>query len=365
MVGGGGCTPLVTANFSGSPTSGTAPLAVNFTDLSTGSPTSWSWTFGDGGTSTAQNPSHTYAAAGTYNVQLTATNACGSDVELKNAYITVGSGGGYTTITFDNFESGMGNYTDGGADMFRYTGGTYAYQGVAAANVQDNSGTASSFYTTTTRNVSGYQTQQIEFYFVAISMESGENFYVEYFNGSAWQIVANYVAGTSFNNNSFYIATITLSKPTYTFPTNARIRFRCDASANNDDVYIDSITWRGSSGARGAPEADRVAVVRAGGVEPSLDPQSTSAAARVSLDQNYPNPFNPRTTISFTLAEEGDVTLHVFDVTGKIVATLVDGSKGAGRHAVEFDASALSSGIYFYRLIAGGVVEQKKMVLLK
>ena len=78
------------ADFSGAPTSGTAPLTVDFSDLSTGNPTSWSWDFGDGvGTSTAQNPSYTYDAAGTYTVTLTATNACGSDVATKVDYITV------------------------------------------------------------------------------------------------------------------------------------------------------------------------------------------------------------------------------------------------------------------------------------
>jgi PKD repeat protein len=66
-----------------------APLAVQFTDSSTGSPTSWSWDFGDGGTSNAQNPSHTYASAGVYDVTLTATNASGSDAEVKTDYITV------------------------------------------------------------------------------------------------------------------------------------------------------------------------------------------------------------------------------------------------------------------------------------
>ena len=153
--GGGGCSPLVTANFSGTPTSGAAPLTVNFTDLSTGSPTSWSWNFGDGGTSTAQNPSHAYAAAGTYNVTLTATNACGSDPEVKNAYVTVTGGGVvWTTITFDQFETNFGSYTDGGTDCSRYTGGTFSYQGVASIDIQDNGGAAQSFYTTTARNVS-------------------------------------------------------------------------------------------------------------------------------------------------------------------------------------------------------------------
>ncbi|SYZ72446.1 Thermophilic serine proteinase (modular protein) [Candidatus Zixiibacteriota bacterium] len=77
------------AAFTGTPTSGTYPLTVAFTDQSTNSPTSWSWTFGDGGSSTLKNPSHTYTAAGTYTVTLTATNAYGSDSETKTGYITV------------------------------------------------------------------------------------------------------------------------------------------------------------------------------------------------------------------------------------------------------------------------------------
>jgi len=82
--------PPPVADFSGSPTSGEYPLTVDFTDLSTNSPTSWSWDFGDGvGTSTLQNPSYTYTSAGTYTVSLTATNAYGSDNETKLDYIAV------------------------------------------------------------------------------------------------------------------------------------------------------------------------------------------------------------------------------------------------------------------------------------
>ena len=75
-VGGGGPVAPV-AEFTGAPTSGEFPLLVNFTDQSSGTPTSWSWTFGDGGTSTAQNPSYTYNAVGTYTVTLTVTDDSG------------------------------------------------------------------------------------------------------------------------------------------------------------------------------------------------------------------------------------------------------------------------------------------------
>lgn len=78
-----------TADFTATPTSGQADLAVAFTDTSSGAPTSWSWTFGDGGTSTSRNPSHTYASAGTYTVSLTASNPSGSDTKTRTDYITV------------------------------------------------------------------------------------------------------------------------------------------------------------------------------------------------------------------------------------------------------------------------------------
>ena len=81
--------PAPVAAFSGYPTSGNNPLEVLFTDTSSGTPTSWLWNFGDGLFSTDQHPYHTYASAGTYDVALTATNAGGSDVELKYDYITV------------------------------------------------------------------------------------------------------------------------------------------------------------------------------------------------------------------------------------------------------------------------------------
>jgi len=108
--GGGGPQPPV-ADFSGNPTSGTAPLNVAFTDLSINNPTSWSWAFGDGGASAAQNPSHTYNSAGNYTVSLTATNAAGSNTKTKNNYISVGSGGNPPVAQF------VGNPTSGTAPL--------------------------------------------------------------------------------------------------------------------------------------------------------------------------------------------------------------------------------------------------------
>jgi len=96
--------PAPVSEFSGTPTSGEAPLTVNFMDESTGgTPTSWSWDFGDNSeTSTLPNPSHTYTEEGTYTVTLTATNAGGSDGETKVDYVTVDPAAGPTKMRVDD-----------------------------------------------------------------------------------------------------------------------------------------------------------------------------------------------------------------------------------------------------------------------
>ncbi len=86
---GGPCPVKPVADFTGTPTTGTAPLSVSFTDASTNSPTAWSWSFGDGTTSTARNPVKQYVDPGTYTVTLTASNAAGSSQKTRTAYIEV------------------------------------------------------------------------------------------------------------------------------------------------------------------------------------------------------------------------------------------------------------------------------------
>lgn len=83
------------------------------------------------------------------------------------------------------------------------------------------------------------------------------------------------------------------------------------------------------------------------------------------IEQNYPNPFNPATTIKYQIPEQSYVTIKVYDILGNEVQTLVHDEKSAGSYEVTFDASAFSSGIYFYKLKAGNFFETKKMILLK
>ena len=83
------------------------------------------------------------------------------------------------------------------------------------------------------------------------------------------------------------------------------------------------------------------------------------------LDQNYPNPFNPSTKISYSIKEEGLVTLKVYDVLGKEIAILVNENKAAGIYEAEFNASQLPSGMYIYKIQAGSFSDVKKMLLTK
>ena len=84
-----------------------------------------------------------------------------------------------------------------------------------------------------------------------------------------------------------------------------------------------------------------------------------------TLLQNHPNPFNPSTTIKFSVPQSGNVSIKVFDIRGGEIATLVDDYKQSGSYEISFNASNLSSGIYFYRMVSRNFFETKKMLLLK
>ncbi|RPI18432.1 MAG: T9SS C-terminal target domain-containing protein [Ignavibacteriae bacterium] len=87
--------------------------------------------------------------------------------------------------------------------------------------------------------------------------------------------------------------------------------------------------------------------------------------AEFSLSQNYPNPFNPSTVINFALPKTSNVKLTVFDALGRVVTTLVNETRKAGNHSVEFNASNLASGLYIYKIEAGDFTATKKMLLVK
>jgi len=194
-----------------------------------------------------------------------------------------------------------------------------------------------------------------------ISMETNEDFWVQYYNGSAWQTVAAIARAGSIQNNTFYHAVVTIPRSSYNFPGNAQIRFLCDASGNSDDVYIDQIEFRGTTAAlAGAALVSSDAAVN----EIATLPES------FELEQNYPNPFNPSTTIGFALSEAGEVNLSIYNMSGQLVKKLVSAEMEAGRHEVVWDATdaygtRVASGVYVYVIKSGEFTAQRKLVLMK
>jgi hypothetical protein len=97
----------------------------------------------------------------------------------------------------------------------------------------------------------------------------------------------------------------------------------------------------------------------------------TEIPNKYELSQNYPNPFNPSTTINYSIpvvnahTSTANVTLKVYDILGREVAVLINKEQAPGNYSVKFDASNLTSGLYFYRLTAGKFTSVKKMMLLK
>ncbi|HET9130598.1 MAG TPA: phospholipase D-like domain-containing protein, partial [Terriglobia bacterium] len=104
-----------------------------------------------------------------------------------------------------------------------------------------------------------------------------------------------------------------------------------------------------------------------GGVGPVLGVKQTGSTVprTTTVSQNYPNPFNPTTNFEMRIAKTGFVTLKVFDVLGREVATILSETKSPGVYTVTWDASKLASGVYLYRMQSGGVLQTRKMILLR
>lgn len=115
-----------------------------------------------------------------------------------------------------------------------------------------------------------------------------------------------------------------------------------------DEMYVDNFSYM--------PGANWITGVSQNG---------NTVPVEYALSQNYPNPFNPTTKINFALPKSGLVTMKIYDILGKEVATLVNEVKNAGTYTVDFNASNLTSGVYFYKVSVNGFSEVKKMLLLK
>ena len=267
------------------------------------------------------------------------------------------SGGGctYETINFNNFNSTWGIWNDGGSDCRRSSNdAAYAVGGTGrCVRLRDN--TSTSVMTTDLLNLSSYDELTVDFSFVCISMESGEDFWLQASvdGGSTWQTLTTWTSGVDFSNGTRYNPSIVI---TGTFGSNFRLRVRCDATANNDRVYIDDMNITGCNNA-----ARLDAPVAVDGEMQVVDQQIVEIFGSMDL---FPNPTSDNLTVQFELIESSEVEVMITDLTGKVMQRQFI-QRDAGSHQVKVDVSDLTPGMYLMHLINLNDNVSKKFVVTR
>ncbi|RKE98898.1 immunoglobulin-like domain-containing protein [Ichthyenterobacterium magnum] len=236
------------------------------------------------------------------------------------------------------FETGWDGWVDGGSDAFRYSG-SRSYEGSYSIRLRDN--TNSSTMTLSNIDVTPYSQVVVDFYFYVLSMENGEDFWLQFYDGSSYITAASWVAGSGIENNNFYNATVTLTPAQYNFAVNSGFRFRCDASGNQDYIYIDQVTITGTNSGRGGK--DNLALVG------SLD-------ASVGFEEDfrlYPNPVKGD-VLNIELPEGEKFSYTIKNMVGQTI------DRGSSEGKVNI--SKLESGMYFIEVNDGEDIMIKKFM---
>ncbi len=252
-------------------------------------------------------------------------------------------------LSFTDFESGFGIWTDGGSDCVLYTKGTYATQGSNAACIQDNSGVASSFYLTNGVDVHtpAYVQINVEFEFISVKMEDNEDFWVQYYDGSVWNTVATYTAGNDFENKSTYATKVSILESQYNFPTDMKIRFMCDASDDRDDVFIDQIKISASTTVRNGEY-----IARTG----TLGEPIAKTVEEIEEVKLYPNPAE-----NFFFIEGREINgaqLYVFDVQNRLMI-----NQRIKADNMRISTDNLKPGIYIVQVVTRFEISSHRIII--
>lgn len=212
---------------------------------------------------------------------------------------------GGTVLGAYYFETGWDSWVDGGDDALRYQGNR-SYEGNYSISLRDNSLAISSM-TSPVYNGLNYLSMSVKFNFYAYSMESGEDFWLQYSSngGSSWTTVGSYVNGTNFNNNTFYESTVVLNSSSTAFTNNIKFRFVCDASTNTDLVYIDAVIIKGFTTSN---------------LEEGNEMAALAELSEPSEELNvYPNPANSEININLSGYEGENIDIKIYDLMGRTI----------------------------------------------
>jgi PKD repeat protein len=339
------------AGFSASPTSGTAPLTIRFTDGSTNGPTSWSWDFGDGWSSVARNPSHTYSDPGTYSVSLTATNADGLDVEIKVAYITVTASGSPPTAYFEGSPlSGTAplavDFVDRSTDEPTAWSWTFGDGGTSTERNPHNTYTTPGIYTVVLRvsNADGEDTlTRVAYIRVTTTHLAPQP-----------DFVANPTIGTAPLSVDF-------TDQSDNRPTSWSWDFgdgETSTAQNPNHIYVTPGSFTVVLVALGAEGA---AIATKTGYITVTAPRSQEFILALS----QPSPVDLGNGITYTLPREGHVRLELFSLDGRHLALLDEGDRSTGEHRVPFRFVSYSAGGLFLRLNWTDQILTRRVILMK
>lgn len=357
------CAPV--ADFDASVTTFCVGTSVTFTDMSwAGQTASWSWSF-PGGTpssSTAQNPTVTYSTPGVYTVSLTSTNTTGSNTKTKTNYITVFSTTAmYSSWQFyDGFDIGgtipNADWTvynpDNNNTWIRATNGVYFSPGycIMITNVSSMNGQIDEVMGPTF-NLSQINSPYLH-YRVAFAQKNSANadrlrVFVSTNCGQTWILkgakVGSQLATVNPQTATFVPTSVpqwrkdSISLSAQATSTNVRIKFEFQSDAGNN-IYLDDINVSGPLG----------------GTEIEQDQYSLLA---------YPNPSSDASTISFSLPENKNLQLGVYDMLGRNVLEVFTGELDAGTYEFSINSSNLEPGIYFIRLVVDGNITTRKIIV--
>lgn len=248
-------------------------------------------------------------------------------------------------ILGSHFETGWEGWIDGGSDSYRYRG-RYSPEGRYSIRLRDNSGSKSSM-TTESLDISSYSSISIEFLYYPYSLETNEDFYVEYHDGTRWNTLARFISGTDFQNYNTYSAEIIMSSGDFSFSEFGSFRIRCDASSNADKVYIDQVMIIGNP---------------AQGLNTSISSLKTEVITETPIDKPdltdmevsvYPNPFKDRLYVD---AEEKIERVNLYSIEGRLIMSKTEFDDFG------MDVSNLKNGIYIMEIFNDGETHHQKLI---
>jgi PKD repeat protein len=325
---------------------------TQFYDLSSSNPQSWFWNFGDGTTSTLQNPTHQYAQTGYYMACLTIVDAssdtCTYCDTISYFPCTLSVGFTFNTsadplVAFTNTTTGgyspsySWNFGDGTYASSTNATHTYSFSGtyMVCLTAYDSLNNCSDTYCDTLNIVNApFQPCVAQFYAYPDSNNTtpGMVYFYDYSTGGATAWAWTFGdGGTStqqhpthqYASPGTYWVCLTVTTPHSTCSTCDSVQYKIFGAGVHENVNV------------------------------------------VSNMQNYPNPFYNKTTISYTLDKNSNVNIAVYDRIGSKVAEIENSEKSAGQHQLEWNAENLPAGIYHLQLTSGGVVTSRKLVLVR